>query len=53
TKYQRTVTGTLATIEEIAKKAEIAHPAIVLVGEVVTIREKIKWFEERAENILL
>ncbi|RBN36140.1 uroporphyrin-III C-methyltransferase, partial [Priestia megaterium] len=27
--------------------------AIVLVGEVVTIREKIKWFEERAENILL
>jgi uroporphyrin-III C-methyltransferase len=25
----------------------------VLVGEVVTIREKIKWFEERAENILL
>ncbi|TYR80611.1 uroporphyrinogen-III C-methyltransferase [Priestia megaterium] len=51
TKKQRTVTGTLQTIEAIAKQAEIAHPAIVLVGDVVQLREKIQWFEEYKENI--
>lgn len=45
TERQRTITGTLATIEEVAAAAGIKHPAIVLVGEVVSLREKIKWFE--------
>lgn len=39
-------------IEEIVKKVEIVYFVIVFVGEVVIIREKIKWFEERVENIL-
>lgn len=47
TKQQRTITGTLETIEEIASKENITHPSIVLVGEVVCLREKIKWFEEQ------
>lgn len=46
TDKQKTVTGCLADIEEVVLKAEITHPAIVLVGEVVSLREKIKWFEE-------
>jgi uroporphyrin-III C-methyltransferase len=42
---QKTVTGELETIEEKVKDANIANPAIVLVGQVVKIREKVKWFE--------
>jgi uroporphyrin-III C-methyltransferase len=43
---QKTVTGDLTTIEEEAANAQITHPAIILVGEVVGLRSKIKWFEE-------
>ncbi|MGM0873773.1 MAG: uroporphyrinogen-III C-methyltransferase [Bacillota bacterium] len=42
---QKVVTGSLTTIEEKAAYEQINHPAIVLVGEVVQLREKIKWFE--------
>jgi uroporphyrin-III C-methyltransferase len=46
TTKQRTVTGTLESIEALVKEAEIMHPAIVLVGDVVQLREKISWYEE-------
>lgn len=46
TNRQRTVSGTLTDIEEKVKQQAISHPAIVLVGEVVRMREKISWFEE-------
>ncbi|SEB13763.1 uroporphyrin-III C-methyltransferase [Thalassobacillus cyri] len=49
TTHQRVVMGTLLNIEEKVKEEEINHPAIVLVGEVVQLREKIKWFEENAQ----
>ncbi|KPN89413.1 uroporphyrinogen-III C-methyltransferase [Lysinibacillus sp. ZYM-1] len=42
---QKTVTGTLATIEEIARTENIQNPSIILVGKVVTLRETIQWFE--------
>jgi uroporphyrin-III C-methyltransferase len=45
--YQKTVTGTLGDIEQAVASAQISHPAIVLVGEVVSLREKIKWFGGR------
>lgn len=48
TARQRTVTGTLLTIQREVEQAGIAHPAIILVGEVVRLREKIKWFEQNA-----
>ncbi len=44
-KNQRTVTGTLATICEAAEKEGITHPAIIIVGDVVKLREKTNWFE--------
>ncbi len=44
---QQTVTATLATIVEKAKEAKMGHPAIIVVGEVVSLREKLKWFEEK------
>lgn len=46
TEHQKTITGTLETIVEIAKKEEIQNPSMILVGEVVKMREKIAWFEQ-------
>jgi len=43
---QKTVTGNLTSIEKHVKQENITHPAIILVGEVVKIRDKIKWFED-------
>lgn len=43
---QTTVTGTLEDIEErLASGPKISNPAIILVGEVVRMRERINWFE--------
>ena len=50
---QHTVTGTLQDITNKAK--EITNPAMIIVGDVVNMREKISWFEEQAfkENVNL
>lgn len=50
TDNQRTITGTLETIVDIAKNEKIENPSMILVGEVVRMREKIAWFEERKGN---
>jgi len=42
---QKSVAGTLATIAGLAAQAEISPPAIIIVGEVVKLREKLNWFE--------
>jgi len=42
---QRTVTGTLSTIAQSAKSAGLAAPAIFIVGEVVRLREELRWFD--------
>jgi uroporphyrinogen III methyltransferase/synthase len=44
---QRTVTGTLATIADIAERENIGAPAVAVIGDVVREREKINWFEKR------
>lgn len=44
---QQTVTGTLADIVEKAKAAKMGHPAIIVVGGVVALREKMRWFETK------
>ncbi|WP_010303046.1 uroporphyrinogen-III C-methyltransferase [Kurthia senegalensis] len=44
--HQQTVTGTLETIEETVKEQEIKNPSMIVVGEVVSLRNKIAWFEE-------
>ena len=46
---QYTVTGTLENIVEIAQKEQVKNPSIILVGEVVKVREKIAWFEQKLE----
>ena len=44
---QRTVTGTLETIGSKVADSRITTPAIIVVGEVVSMRSKLAWFESR------
>jgi uroporphyrinogen III methyltransferase / synthase len=43
---QEVVTGTLETITERAQRAGLKPPALVVVGDVVALREKLRWFED-------
>ncbi len=45
--HQRSVVGTLDNIAEIVKKEGIKPPALTIVGEVVTLRDTINWYEKR------
>jgi uroporphyrinogen III methyltransferase / synthase len=44
---QRTVVGTLGTIVGKAAEARIEPPSVVVVGDVVRLREQLNWFETR------
>jgi uroporphyrinogen III methyltransferase/synthase len=44
---QRTLTADLATIAERAVEEGIRPPAIIVVGEVVALRQELNWFESR------
>ncbi len=44
---QRTVVGTLETIEAVVKEADFKPPAVIIVGEVVLQREKLQWYEKK------
>jgi len=48
TKDERTVIGTLETIWEKAK--DLPTPALIVVGEVVKLRDQLNWFEEPTEE---
>jgi uroporphyrin-III C-methyltransferase len=48
---QQTVTGTLRTIADEALRAGLQRaPAVIIVGEVVRLRERLKWFEALRET---
>ncbi|MGC8490501.1 MAG: uroporphyrinogen-III C-methyltransferase [Syntrophobacteraceae bacterium] len=47
TPMQKTVAGTLSDIVEKVKAANLQPPAVIVVGEVVTCREELNWFENR------
>ncbi|MFP4532360.1 MAG: uroporphyrinogen-III synthase, partial [Desulfobacterales bacterium] len=47
TPSQETVTGTLDTIVENVEAAGLKPPCIIVVGDVVTLRDKMQWFETR------
>lgn len=44
---QKTVTGTLSTIVDIVEKEGIRPPAITVVGEVVSLKKELDWFEKK------
>jgi uroporphyrinogen III methyltransferase/synthase len=47
TPQQATVTGTLETIVADVKTAGLKPPSIIIVGEVIELRENLNWFEKR------
>jgi uroporphyrinogen III methyltransferase/synthase len=44
---QRVVTGTVATIAALARAAQVANPAVIIVGDVVGLRARLAWFDSR------
>jgi uroporphyrinogen III methyltransferase/synthase len=44
---QKTITGTLETIYEISQKANIRPPGIIVVGDVVGLRDELNWYEKK------
>jgi uroporphyrin-III C-methyltransferase/precorrin-2 dehydrogenase/sirohydrochlorin ferrochelatase len=45
TPQQRVLTGTLATLPGIVHENEVKAPTLIIIGEVVHLRERLKWFE--------
>ncbi|RTE08022.1 uroporphyrinogen-III C-methyltransferase [Paenibacillus whitsoniae] len=44
---QATITGTLGDIVEKVRAADFKSPAVIIVGEVVKLREKLAWVEKK------
>jgi uroporphyrinogen III methyltransferase/synthase len=44
---QESIEGTLATIGDVAAKSRIGPPTVAVIGEVVKLRAKLNWFEQR------
>ena len=49
---QQTVCGTLYSIAEAAEQAEMRAPAVIVIGEVVKLRERLQWFESTVRSSL-
>jgi uroporphyrin-III C-methyltransferase len=47
---QKTVVGTLDTIIDIAHREKVKNPSMVIVGEVVVLKDKLSWFEENTQQ---
>jgi uroporphyrin-III C-methyltransferase/precorrin-2 dehydrogenase/sirohydrochlorin ferrochelatase len=48
TPQQRVLTGTLETLPRIVHRSDVKAPTLIIIGEVVTLRERLKWFEPAA-----
>lgn len=44
---QRVLTGSLATLPRIVHEGAVKAPTLIIIGEVVRLREQLKWFEPR------
>ena len=44
---QKTITGTLATIADVVDAEKFTAPAVTIIGDVVSLRKKLDWFERR------
>lgn len=47
---QRVVTGTLATLAAAAEAAALQGPALIIVGSVVTLHDRLSWYQGAAEG---
>jgi uroporphyrinogen III methyltransferase/synthase len=44
---QQSIAGTLETIAAIAEQSRISPPTVAVIGDVVTLRDRLNWFEKR------
>ena len=47
TPHQQVVTATLGTIAEAADRVDLQPPVVVVIGDVVRLRQQLQWFEKR------
>ncbi len=45
TRNQKVLTGTLGNLAEVTRAAKLTPPTLIIVGGVVSLREKLSWFE--------
>ncbi len=50
TRHQRVLTGNLETLPGIVEQGKVKAPTLIIVGEVVTLREKLDWFRPVPPN---
>ncbi len=50
TQHQRVVTATLADLAEKVEAAELKPPSLIIVGDVVKLRETLNWFTPNSES---
>lgn len=50
TKKQKVVSGTLATLNNLVEAAKLKSPCLIIVGEVVKLRDKLAWFKPDAKT---
>lgn len=50
TPQQRVVSGTLATLPQLAQAAQLKPPTLIIIGHVVGLRDKLAWFQPLAAS---
>ncbi|MBE9526285.1 MAG: uroporphyrinogen-III C-methyltransferase [Proteobacteria bacterium] len=50
TQNQRVHIGTLANLSEIIEREKVKAPTLIIVGDVVTLHDKLKWFNPNSER---
>ncbi|WP_301109715.1 uroporphyrinogen-III C-methyltransferase [Sporosarcina sp.] len=50
TETQHTVTATLQTMTETAQLEDVKNPSMIIIGEVVRLRDELQWFKESSEE---
>src|SRR5215471_13028289 len=48
--HQETVVSNLAEVAAAVKRRKLTSPALIVVGEVVRLRERLQWFEEAGRH---
>ena len=52
TPRQRVLTGNLATLPALVNSSDVSAPTLLIIGSVVDLREKLKWFEGQTNSDL-
>ena len=50
TRQQRVITGTLATLPAKVSAQEVKAPTLVIIGTVVSLHDKLRWFQDIATD---